>query len=993
MKPLRSLLAHIVLPTTGALRARALLRLTFLALLAGTHIGVVAATYYIDPTNGNNDHDGLSSQTAWKTFRNIFTYRGDRRPAYYHRLAAGDTVYVMDGTISEIHRPGDDNGAADVSGDPALMRIDGDDLGPLGTAPLRLLAYPGHHPVLDANYQGTGIYIEHADSVEIAGLTIRRAYGAGILIDNSTDTTIHGCEISDGGGKYNDNMSGIYAGASTDVEIFDCVLHDNYDRRTTDDEVFRNPNSTNMVFMHCLGAIEVHDCLIYQTPSADKTTRSGGGIKYKASTEDPTSTFEVHRNVFRNCKFFSFESASANTHFHHNIIIGGNTAISSQDCANTTHQVNQIFEYNTIYLPLNTSTPSLVAPAFGYHPTTDDRNALFPADPQNVVFRHNIVCDNGTYSTENTPVTVDPYITDALYAAAITELFIDHNAYFSSSGTAFRASLAADNSNRYPGPLYGGYYDWNQWRALTWTAPGTSASIALGFDAHSLLADPQFAAVDLALTRYDATSNAFRPTNAAVVDKGAYAGLGGTTDTTAPTVPTGLSGAATSATAIRLTWTASSDPSTGSVPASGVAGYNIFRDGTLVGTALSTTYTDTGLTSEILYSYQVVAVDAAGNVSPASTTVPVLLRDPSASLLWRDDFDDGQPLTSKYEDVFTNGFSVSTLDSRTGGSCVAQTYATGQVEAGGVIKYRSAGYPDRVFMRWYHKFEAGFQGFPPKMARIRYRNHADWTSPMEIHCWLDTSATYGGTVNLDVKAQHSTQANSVGWLAVARSDFSFANPANIDRWVCFEMEVQLNTPGAADGAYRLWIDDTLAVERTGVDLRGSQTYSINECMLDCYWNGGSPRPQRRFYDSFVIATAKIGPEPDLANFTSWRAANFTGTDLTNDAISGPEADPDGAGLTNLARYAFALPARGPVANPITVGTATSAGASYLTLTFPRRNTADGLTYTLESSTDLVTWTTVPDRTYTAGIGPITAQDAVALGSAPRRFLRIRITAP
>jgi hypothetical protein len=279
------------------------------------------------------------------------------------------------------------------------------------------------------------------------------------------------------------------------------------------------------------------------------------------------------------------------------------------------------------------------------------------------------------------------------------------------------------------------------------------------------------------------------------------------------------------------------------------------------------------------------------------------------------------------------------------------------------------------------------------MARIRYRNHADWTSPMEIHCWIDTSATHGGTVNLDVKAQHSTQANSTGWLAVARSGFTFADTQNIGRWVCFEMEVQLNTPGQTDGAYRLWIDDTLAVERTGIDLRGSQTYSINECMLDCYWNQGSPRTQGRFYDSLVIATGKIGPEPALATYATWRTANFSGADLANDALSGPLADPDGAGLTNFARYAFGLPARGPVANPITPGTTTVGTDRFLTLTFPRRAAASDLTYTLEDSTDLVTWAVVEGRTYPPGADPITATDSVPLGTAKpaRRFLRVRVT--
>jgi hypothetical protein len=44
-----------------------------------------------------------------------------------------------------------------------------------------------------------------------------------------------------------------------------------------------------------------------------------------------------------------------------------------------------------------------------------------------------------------------------------------------------------------------------------------------------------------------------------------------------------------------------------------------------------------------------------------------------------------------------------------------------------------------------------------------------------------------------------------------------------------------------------------------VDLRGTTTQKINEVMLDCYWNGGSPKPQNRYYDNFVISTKKIGP--------------------------------------------------------------------------------------------------------------------------------------
>ncbi|HLP09170.1 MAG TPA: DNRLRE domain-containing protein, partial [Opitutaceae bacterium] len=75
--------------------------------------------------------------------------------------------------------------------------------------------------------------------------------------------------------------------------------------------------------------------------------------------------------------------------------------------------------------------------------------------------------------------------------------------------------------------------------------------------------------------------------------------------------------------------------------------------------------------------------------------------------------------------------------------------------------------------------------------------------------------------------------------------------------------------------------------------------------------------------------------PPPAAYATWRSASFSGPELTDDAISGPLADPDGAGVTNFARYAFGLAARGPVAAPATLGTTTSDSATYLTLTFTR----------------------------------------------------------
>jgi len=237
-----------------------------------------------------------------------------------------------------------------------------------------------------------------------------------------------------------------------------------------------------------------------------------------------------------------------------------------------------------------------------------------------------------------------------------------------------------------------------------------------------------------------------------------------------------------------------------------------------------------------------------------SATLTVM-GNPSARI-WSDGFEDSEPLASKYEDVSTNGLFVTTADAFTGEHALEQQYDQGQVDAGWICKVNNDGFPDHIFVRWYHKFEQGFEGFPPKMARVRYRHRSgDWASVFAVHFWIED-----GEAVADVYARNSSQANSSGWLPIARSGFFFDAPENAGRWIRLEMEVKLNTPGQADGLYRFWADDELIVERTGVDLRGGTQDKINEVMLDTYWNGGSPKAQSRYYDDFVIATERIGAD-------------------------------------------------------------------------------------------------------------------------------------
>jgi fibronectin type 3 domain-containing protein len=89
-------------------------------------------------------------------------------------------------------------------------------------------------------------------------------------------------------------------------------------------------------------------------------------------------------------------------------------------------------------------------------------------------------------------------------------------------------------------------------------------------------------------------------------------------DTDPPTTPTGLTATASSCSQINLSWSASTD--TGG---SGLNGYKLYRNGSYLKSVLApaTSTSDTGLAASTTYSYQVSAVDYAGNESPKSTTV------------------------------------------------------------------------------------------------------------------------------------------------------------------------------------------------------------------------------------------------------------------------------------------------------------------------------------------------------------------------------------
>jgi len=162
---------------------------------------------------------------------------------------------------------------------------------------------------------------------------------------------------------------------------------------------------------------------------------------------------------------------------------------------------------------------------------------------------------------------------------------------------------------------------------LTWTASTDNAGVtgyriyrngtAVGTSAATAYSDTglsEATGYSYTVAAYDAEGNVSAQCGAVAV----Y-----TADATAPSVPSNLQGTAASASQINLTWTASTDNL-------GVAGYRIYRNGSLVASPAGTSFSDTGLAEATSYSYTVAAYDASGNASSQCGAVAVSTLDVTA---------------------------------------------------------------------------------------------------------------------------------------------------------------------------------------------------------------------------------------------------------------------------------------------------------------------------------------------------------------------------
>jgi len=132
----------------------------------------------------------------------------------------------------------------------------------------------------------------------------------------------------------------------------------------------------------------------------------------------------------------------------------------------------------------------------------------------------------------------------------------------------------------------------------------------------------------------------------------------------------------------------------------------------------------------------------------------------------------------------------------------------------------------------------------------------------------------------------------------------------------------------------------------------------------------------------------------LTPLESWKLQNFGLPTIAGAFTSGTFADladPDGDGVSNLLEYAFGGNPSSALSAPLP-----TSQISNLTLQITFTRARSDLTYVVQGSNDLLTWTDLSTNPGTVSlVTPVTYTDSVNLPTAnpPRRFLRLKVSTP
>jgi PKD repeat protein len=286
----------------------------------------------------------------------------------------------------------------------------------------------------------------------------------------------------------------------------------------------------------------------------------------------------------------------------------------------------------------------------------------------------------------------------------------------------------------------------------------------------------------------------------------------GALDTTPPSAPQSLAAAARSPTQVDLNWTASTDDR-------GVTAYDVYRNGSFLASATTTSYSDLTVSGGTLYRYEVRARDAAGNVSgpsnEASVTTPT-----TTPHLFDDDFERGD--FSSW--TFMSGMTLESQDVLRG-LFSARGQSTGQVTY--ALKQLATPRAELYYRLWFKINDQG--GSSTRFARLR---------------------TGSGSSGSSIIGFYVSSAGKLGYTNyVASSTSPSTMPVSLFLW--HELQVRARVNGTA-GEVEVWLDGVRVSDLSKTDNLGTET--IGRVQIG---DSSSGRTYDVLYDDIAVGTGFI----------------------------------------------------------------------------------------------------------------------------------------
>ena len=325
-------------------------------------------------------------------------------------------------------------------------------------------------------------------------------------------------------------------------------------------------------------------------------------------------------------------------------------------------------------------------------------------------------------------------------------------------------------------------------------------------------------------------------------------------DTTVPTTPAGLAASASTSSSLTLSWSASTDNV-------GVAGYRVYRDGTLVASPGGTSASITGLTAGVPYSFTVSALDVAGNVSALSAPLSLTLQQ----ILWTAGMETGN--LSQWSEKINSGSADSTVVTSSsgvtphGGTYMMKQAVTGSSGGTRVFNYEPfntlalAG--TTVYWTWYDYYPSAIS-FGASDAFLPWGIMGQDSSHSYNPIWNLVFHGSDNTLDLVWSPNNLAPANGPHNGESGKRYYYSGVAVPVGSWVRFEVMIK----SAADftGALKVWMNNQVLFDLSSIKTRYVDTGQgalISYIEQTGYGSGLTPTPAVHYVDDVTISLGRM----------------------------------------------------------------------------------------------------------------------------------------